>query len=247
MVLTLLTLLAFQPTFEVASVKPTPPETRIIGDLVSNPGGRVLGTRCNLELLLEEALSVERFQIARGPGWVNSDFFDIDARPPASAESSQRSAKRARLNDEQKQMLLALLVERFQLKYHRETRQGPVYFLVRTNKKLKLEEAKDKDDGAKPWVGSPNNGMIRGDGIAGKSISMTGMASRLSGYLERPVIDHTGLEGDFDFKFEHVPDEHPDVVSSILLSVQQLGLKLESGKGPVETIVIDRAEKPSWN
>jgi uncharacterized protein (TIGR03435 family) len=248
MVLTLLALLAFQPTFEVASVKPTPPETRIIGDLVSNPGGRVLGTRCNLELLLEDAFSVERFQIAGGPGWMNSDFFDIDARPPASAESSQRSAKRARLNDEQKQMLLALLVERFQLKYHRETRQGPVYFLVRTNKKLKLEEAKDEDRDAWPWVGSPNSGMIRSDGIAGLNVSMPQMAARLSRYMERPVIDHTGLEGTFDFKFEYAPDEpRPDVVSSILFSVQQLGLKLESGKGPVKTIVIDRVEKLAAN
>jgi uncharacterized protein (TIGR03435 family) len=248
MVLILFSLLAFQPAFEVASVKATPPETRIVGDLVSNSGGRVLATRCNLELLLEEAFSAEKFQISGGPGWIHSDYFDIDARPPASSKSSKTLARRARINDEQKQMLLALLVERFQLKYHRETRQGPVYFLVRTNKKLKLEEAKNKDKDAWPWVGSPNDGAIRGDGIAGVSISMAGMASRLSAYLERPVLDRTGLEGTFDFKFEYVPDDpNPDVASSILFSVQELGLKLESGKGPVETIVIDHAEKPTGN
>ena len=145
-------------------------------------------------------------------------------------------------------MLLALLIDRFQLKYHRETRQGQVYFLVRTNRPLKLEDAKIKGPDAWPWVGSPNNGMIRGDGIAGVSISMRLMASRLSGYLGRPVIDHTGLDGTYDFKFEYTPMEpNPDVVSSILFSVQQIGLKLESGKGPVETIVIDHAEKPSGN
>jgi uncharacterized protein (TIGR03435 family) len=244
MVLILLSLLAFQ-TFEVATVKPTPPEVRIIGDLVSMPGGRVLATRCQLEYLLQVALSVERFQIA---GTLPQEQFDIDARPPASSDSSKRTGRRVALNDEQKQMLLALLVDRFQLKYHRDTRQGPVYFLVRTNKKLKMEEAKNKGPDASPWVGSPNDGMIRGDGIAGVSISMALMASRLSGYLERPVLDRTGLEGTYDFKFEYTPDEaQPDVVSSILFSVQQLGLKLESGKGPAETIVVDRVERLSGN
>jgi uncharacterized protein (TIGR03435 family) len=248
-VLILLALLAFQqPAFEVASVKPTPPETRIIGDLVSNPGGRVLATRCTLEYLLEEALRVERFQLTGGPGWLGKDYFDVDARPPASSKSSKASGRRTQLNDEQRQMLLALLVERFQLKYHRETRQGPVYLLVRTDKKLKLEEAKDKDRDDWPWVGSPSDGMIRGDGIAGRNISMPVLASRLGGYMERPVLDRSGLVGTFDFEFKIPLDEaRPDVVSSTLFSIQQLGLKLESAKGPVETVVIDHVEKPSEN
>jgi len=246
MVLILFTLLAFQPAFEVATVKPTPPEVRILGDLVSNPGGRVVAIHCTLDLLVREALGVEGSQRLGGPAWIGGDPWDVDARPPAGSETSKLTGKRAHLNEEQKKMLLTLLQDRFQLKYHRETRQGQVYFLVRTNKKLTLEEPKNKDNDH-PWVGSPNNGAIRADGIAGKNISMALMASRLSGYLGRPVIDHTGLAGTFDFKFEYTPDEHPDVVSSILFSVQQLGLKLEAGKGPVETIVIDSAEKPSAN
>jgi len=139
-------------------------------------------------------------------------------------------------------MLLALLVERFQLKYHRETKQGPVYLLVRTNKKLRLQDLKDRD--SRPWVGSPNNGMIKGDGIAGTNISMPLFATRLSRYLERPVFDRTGVEGAFDFRMEAASDgQHPDVVSSILMVVQDLGLRLESSKGPVETIVPDRVER----
>jgi uncharacterized protein (TIGR03435 family) len=209
-----------QPAFEVASVKPTPPETRIIGDLVSNPGGRVQATRCTLEQLLEEALHLERFQVTGGPAWISKDQFDIGARPPASSKSSKTLGRRSQLNDEQRQMLLALLVERFHLKYHREARQGSVYLLVRADKKLKLEEAKDKENDDRPWVGSPNNGVIRGDGIAGRNISMPVLASRLSGYMERPVLDRTGLEGTFDFKFEYVSDEvSPDVASSILFSI----------------------------
>ena len=208
----------------------------------------MLATRCTVEYLLEEALRVERFQLSGGPGWLSKDYFDVDARPPASSKSSKASGKRAQLKDEQRQMLLALLIERFQLKYHRETRQGPVYLLVRTDKKLKLEEAKDKDRDDWPWVGSPNNGMIRGDGIAGRNISMPVLASRLSGYMERPVLDRSGLVGTFDFEFKIPLDEaRPDAVSSILFCVQQLGLKLEAAKGPVETVVIDHVEKLSVN
>jgi uncharacterized protein (TIGR03435 family) len=132
------------------------------------------------------------------------------------------------------------------LKSHRETREGPVYILVRNKKELKLQSAKNKDD--RPWVGGIPNGMITGNGIAGINISMPLLATRLSRYLERPVLDQTGLQGSFDFKFEYASDDpHPDVVSSILTSIQALGLKLESSKGPVETIVIDHAERPSAN
>jgi uncharacterized protein (TIGR03435 family) len=135
MVLTLFTLLAFQPAFEVASVKPTSPETRIIGDLVSNPGGRVVAIHRTLDFLVREALGVERFQTAGDSGWIGENAWDIDARPSANSEASKRTGKRSQLNEEQRQMLLALLNDRFQLKYHRETRQGQVYFLVRTSKK----------------------------------------------------------------------------------------------------------------
>ena len=66
--------------------------------------------------------------------------------------------------------------------------------------------------------------------------------------LDRPVLDQTGLKGSYDFKFEYAPDDpRPDIISSIFASVQGIGLKLEAAKGPVETIVIDHAEKPSAN
>ena len=76
------------------------------------------------------------------------------------------------------------------------------------------------------------------------------LAIRLSPYLGRPVLDQTGLEGSFDFKSEYpLPsdDQRPDVVASIITSIQGIGLKLQAAKGPVETIVIDQAEKPSAN
>ena len=143
-------------------------------------------------------------------------------------------------------MLLTLLVDRFQLKYHRETKDGPIYLLVKGQNKSKLQDSKDKNEF--PWVGSPHNGMIRGDGIAGMNISMALLATRLSRYLARPVVNQTGLEGSFDFNFEYSSDDqHPDVISSIITSIQGIGLKLQAAKGPLETIVIDHAEKASAN
>jgi uncharacterized protein (TIGR03435 family) len=143
-------------------------------------------------------------------------------------------------------MLQTLLADRFQLKFHRETKERPIYLLAKRNKAVKLQDAKDKNE--YPWAGSVGGGAISGDGLAGTNISMAQLAKRLSQSLGHLVLDQTGLTGSFDFRFEyHSDDPHPDQISSIITSVQGIGLKLESSKGPVETIVIDRAEKPSEN
>jgi uncharacterized protein (TIGR03435 family) len=248
MVLILFSLLVFQPSFEVASVKPSPPQEREIGGFYTYPGGRITAKGATLDYLIQQAFDVQGFQISGGPDWIHHDRFNIDARPPASSRSSKTnpSSPKTPPNEEQRQMLQALLIDRFGLKYRRDDLQGPVYFLVRTNKKLRLEEANDKD--AFPWAGGPAGGMIMGDGIAGTNITMPQFATRLSRYLERPVQDRTGLEGPYDFKFSYKADDpEPDVASSILMSVQELGLKLESGKGPVATIVIEHVEKLAAN
>jgi uncharacterized protein (TIGR03435 family) len=143
-------------------------------------------------------------------------------------------------------MLQALLEDRFGLKYSKETREGPVYLLVRGKGPLRLEAAKDKY--AYPWSGGLRGGMITGDGMAGINESMSDLAWRLSRYLEHPVIDRTGIGGSFDSRVEYRSDEpRPDIVALILSCTQELGLKLEGARGPVETIVIERAEKPSAN
>jgi uncharacterized protein (TIGR03435 family) len=142
MVLMLFTLLAFQPAFEVASVKPTVHRAMAVGTVRTFPGGRVTIEGSPLEHLVEVALDVQRFQVTGGQDWMNVEGFDIEAKPPADSESGRSKNVGTVLSEEQRQMLLTLLVERFQLQYHRETRQGPVYFLVRTNKKLKMEETR---------------------------------------------------------------------------------------------------------
>jgi uncharacterized protein (TIGR03435 family) len=235
------------PAFEVATVKPAGPTKRACG-MYTFPGGRLTTENCPLQYVIEQAFGVQSFQISGAPSWTREVSFDIDARPPASSKSSQATPSNSKLppNDEQRRMLQALLAERFRLKYHRETKEGPVYSLTRGKKEAKLQEPKNKND--YPWAGSAGGGMPFANGIAGINISTAQLAKRLSVPLGRPVIDQTRIEGSFDFKFEYVPDDpNSDVITSILTSIQGLGLKLESLKGPVETIVVDHVERPSEN
>ena len=143
-------------------------------------------------------------------------------------------------------MLQTLLIDRFHLKLHRETREGPVYLLTRGSKPLKLQPTKDPKD--YPWAGSLGGGGFDGGGMRGANITMPQLAERLGLRLERPVIDQTNLTGAYDFRIEYAAEsERPDLTASIITSLRNLGLKLEAGKGPIETIVIDHAEKPAAN
>jgi uncharacterized protein (TIGR03435 family) len=179
---------------------------------------------------------------------MHTDRYEIDARVPASSSSSKAnpSVPNAPMTTEQRAMLATLLADRFQLRFHRETKTGAVYFLMKGKKPLQLRTPKTVTDF--PWVGSPNNGDVRGDGIGGSSVSMPILAFELSRYMGRPVLDRTGIKGLYDFEYRYVSDDpHPNVISTIITSVDELGLKLKSDKGPVDTIVIDQAEKPSPN
>jgi uncharacterized protein (TIGR03435 family) len=234
------------PEFEVASVKPG--ATREVGGARTYPGGRVEFRGCQLHYLIQLAFDVQDFQVTGGPTWMDSDRYDIDAKPPASSKSSQSRPPYAKapMNEEQRQMLQSLLADRFHLKYHRESREGPVYLLVKTNKPLKLMEPEEKN--AYPWSDSPDGGMITGNGLAGHNENMPDLARRLSPYLGRPVLDRTGLSGSYNFRTDYRSEgERPDVVAMIFTCLQDIGLKLEASRGPIETIAIDYAERPSAN
>lgn len=232
------------PQFETATVKPPGPKDRFIA-LFNYPGGRIQITNYSLEQLLEEALRVQPFQISGAPEWVGSERFMIEAKPPASSRLSTftPSNREAPLVDEQRQMLLALLIDRFALKFHRESREGPVYLLVKgKNPKLNPTQHPDGRMFLAGVLGGP-----KGDVTAGNA-TMDFIASQLSSSLARPVLDRTGLTGAFDFKLEHVydPDER-DLVAIARRTVHDLDLKLENARAPVETIFIDHVEKPSAN
>jgi len=240
------------PQFDVATIKPFGKSG--MSGVLTYPGGRVVAGRMNLRMLLMFACGVQSFQIVGGPGWADADYFNLEAKPPDSSPSAQLNPLNPKLpmNDEQRQMLLALLIDRFQLKLHIESREGPVYLLERGVGDLKLDPPKDLT--APPWVGGLEGGAITwGTGVAGQNVSMPLLADRLSPYFKRPVIDKTAITGSFDFKFRThdldptVPVTGDDVISSIFTSIRGIGLKLVPAKAPIEFIVIDHAEQPSPN
>ena len=256
------------PQFEVASIKPAAPDQR--GTFIRDaPGGRLNINNMSLKEMIVLAWKIQPFQISGGPAWFDSDHFDITAK----SESSPKQ-------DDMARMLQALLMDRFQLMLHRETKELPIYALVLAKKdgKLgpKLIESKAGScaqfDPAKPppppEPGKPPTlgcgGMMMGpDRVTAASVGIAELTPVLSRILGRTVADKTGLTGKFDISMEWAPDPSQAVQfapdgprpaprdatgPSIFTALQeQLGLKLESQKGPVEIFVIDRVEKPSDN
>jgi uncharacterized protein (TIGR03435 family) len=236
----------FAQEFEVASVKPSTPLERDI-TLATYPGGRIIVRNFTLKQLMKQAYGVERFQITGGPSWLDTDRYSIEAKPPASSESSRFSPASPKTPPppEELRMLQSLLVARFQLKFHRETKDASILALVVTGKGPNLEPPKNRDD--RPLVMSGFDGDINGPRlyyIAGQNATMPLLAQRLAQMLKRPVRDETALAGNFDFKFNYEQDETD---SGLVTAIQKLGLKLESRKAPVEHLVVDHAEKPSAN
>jgi len=217
------------PEFEAASIKPSPPGpnntlTRF------DPGGRFTASGAPLKALMQLAYGVKDFQISGGPGWTESERYDVLAK---AAEGTNPSQEQLKL------MIQALLVERFHLKIHRETRDPTIYSLVVGKGGQKLQAS----------AGASVPGMSMGPGqLTGKKITMKMLAGMLEQQLDRVVADNTGIQGDFDVKLEWAKDQTADAGASIFTTIQeQLGLRLESQKGPVEVLVIEGAEKASAN
>lgn len=235
------------PEFEVATIKPSNPLAGIIG-VLTYPGGKVTVGHSTTVMLMAYAFDVQQSQILGAPSWARNDQYDIAAIPPAPSNSSSANPRSLKfpLTGEQRQMLQALLIDRYQLKFHIANRTGTVYRLILGRAKLRLQPPDHTD--RPPWVGSPGGGAIHGSGVAGANISMPLLSSRLSRYLLHPVLDETGLKGTYDFEYRYSNDNsRDDLVPSILTSLRAIGLDLKAGKGPIETIVIDHIEKPSAN
>jgi uncharacterized protein (TIGR03435 family) len=236
-----------QPSFEVASIKPSAPDDRIIG-MFTNPGGRITVTLYTLKMLIHDAYGVQDFQISGGPRWTETDRYNLIAQPSASSASAKLTTPNPKLPPppEELRMLQNLLADRFKLKFHRETKEGPVYDLIVAGKGPKLKPAKSADDF--PVVGYGRTGRADSpDFMMGENASMQRLATRLSTEFARPVIDRTGLPGTFDFRFEYTKDSSQPGPSLMQVIQDDLGLKLVPARGPVETFVIDSAEKPSGN
>jgi uncharacterized protein (TIGR03435 family) len=215
-------------SFEVASVKPVnPPAGPNVVSLIINHG-RLNIEAAELRQIVGLAYAVQRIRVLGGPGWADSDQFDIAAK----AESADAT------RDEIRNMLQTLLAERFKLVVHREARELPAYSLVlaRSGSKLKAA-APDRKSGMADTVGPSGERQT-----VFEASSLRVLVNMLANTLGSPVVDMTGLDELYDYTFEW-----PDAGSSLFASVDQLGLKLEAKKAPVEVLVMDRAEHPSAN
>jgi uncharacterized protein (TIGR03435 family) len=232
---TLVSLCAFaqKAAFEVASIKPGNPDSRLLRSTIT-PGGNLRAENVTLRTLIEDAYRMKPFQLSGGPRWIDQDRFEVIAKADGSATADQ-----VRL------MLQALLQDRFQLVLRRESKEGTISYLVVKNQP-KLSPSKEST--RQQFTTAPQrDGTV--NHVSFKGTSMVGLADMLSRQLGHMVEDRTGLNGTFDFEFDASRDEtEPNpFIAPWAPSLGQIGLKLETTKGPGEFFVIERAEKPSEN
>jgi uncharacterized protein (TIGR03435 family) len=249
-------------TFEVASIKATEPGNRVGGALMMLPERLVVRNQ-TLHALISTAYQMETFRIMGGPAWTTSDRFDI------SATTGHRVTI-----DESRQMLRALLEERFKLETHRDTHDARIYVLTFAHDDHKLgpdlkpttldcatilAERRQNGTGMPPPTPSnprPICGASVGNGFHAHGIEIASFAQTLGMLMRETVVDETGLTGwwDFDLEMSYSGFSGPPVggadspanTPSIFTALQeQLGLKLETKKGPVDVLVIDHVEKPT--
>jgi uncharacterized protein (TIGR03435 family) len=273
---------AESPTFEVASVKPaSPPAGRGMRYMQGGPGssdpGRVKYTNMPIKTLILIAWDIKDFQLV-GPGWLDSQNFDIEAKVPAGATK-----------DQAKVMLQNLLIERFHLTVHHESKEMKVDELLVGKSGPKLKESAEDPNTAAPPIGPPPGPpktnaqgfpqldrpgmmvmmrMTNGNPVAhmvARAQPVSRLVNMLGFEMKHPVVDKTGLTGNYDFTLEYTPEglpggmmmgpppgaspangmteaKDPGIAIAAALQ-QQLGLRLESTKAPVDILVIDQVDK----
>jgi len=248
--------------FDVATIKPNNSGADTSFNRIM-PGGRLSAENAPLRALIASAYNVRFSQLSGGPSWLDSAHYDIEARGQLKPG--------IKVADQISLMLQALLVDRFRLKIHREPKEMPIYVLTVAKTGPKLEASQgapclDPLGGQEPRIADLASGRIRPCGgfsnapgqMLGSRVTMAKFAATLSSTLSRTVVDKTGLTGTYDLALKWLPDDSstplaPDAPApaipedrgpSIFTALQeQLGLRLESQKGPVETLVIDSVEK----
>ena len=229
-------------TIEVASIKPS--HDAMADSNLDSVRGRLTATNITVRELIRLAYGVRDYQITQAPKWLASDRFDIAAKSVTNSHTLENL----------RSLVRELLADRFKLTIHREAKQMSVYLLVvaRDGPRLKPHD----DAGPKPRGGCGR--------LVGRRVTLDAIAAILSRQVEHEVFNRTGLSGEYDFQLDFTPDSGPCRVASDSLGgspasdpsglpplfaavQQQLGLKLESSRGPVELLVIDRVEKPSEN
>jgi uncharacterized protein (TIGR03435 family) len=242
-----------KPQFEVATVRPNN-SGEANASIRIQPGGRLTATNQTLRNLIRNAFNVQPYQLVGGPDWMDSDRYDIVAKI-ADADLDEKGMAPA------PQFMLrvqSLLEDRFKMAARWETREMPVYAMVlamegKLGPKLKPHAGNcDRAGGGPPPPGSPpmncgtrTNMTPASATVSGSGISMQTFARNLAGATGRNVLDKTGLAGSYDLELEFTPDQSADNTGPSLFTAmqEQLGLKLDSQRAPVEVIVIDKLEK----
>ena len=222
-----------QPAFDVVSIH------RNIrgGDATTDiTPGRLTMHNASLRTLIRTGYDIQNFQFAGGPSWLDSDTYDISAVTSDHADLSR---------DQYRALVRTMLADRFHLKTHWETRQGDVYALVVAKGGPRLKPATDP---AKEPALNTNISAHLGR-IVAVNVPVLYLSTVLSNKLNHPVIDKTGLPDKYDWTLVWDPDPNPESTEpSIFTAVQeQLGLKLDAQKGPVQMLVIDSVARPSEN
>jgi uncharacterized protein (TIGR03435 family) len=248
------------PTFEVASIKPHKPDD-VMFSLSFQPGGRLTMT-ADLRMLIRTAYQIEDFEISGGPNWYNADQFDIVAKAEHSPPQEQMRL-----------MLRTLLADRFKLTVHHESWELPIYALVLATSDGRLGPtlsrgtvdhcasvilARGEPLPALPQPGDPCGGRPVPGYMTGGGMTMLMLANNLTTWVNRIVLDQTGLIGNFDFYLAWTPEHYwpqqrpaglppidPNGPSIFTAVQEQLGLKLESTKAPFDVLIIDHVEQPT--
>jgi uncharacterized protein (TIGR03435 family) len=247
-----------RPQFEVASVKPNTSGSFSSRSSTDGDSGYFRVVNATLKSLILSAYRLFDFQLVGGPDWITTARFDIEAKVDRAALPLPRTTPGE--PDVMSLMVQSLLEERFQVKTHRETRELPVFTLtvVKNGTTLTRTVEGSPGPGGLKAGSSRSSTTAAGTEMSGSGITIARLTNMLSGPAGRPIIDKTNLTGQYDLTLKFAPVQNVTVgggdpstepiAPSLFTALQeQLGLKLESAKGPVEVLVIDSVSKPSEN
>lgn len=228
---------AAEPSYEVATIKPSDPAGESSG--FQTRGRRVIVLNETLDSMLVFAYGLQKKQVIGGPAWFETDHYDISGVPDLDGEPNLKQFQG---------MLRKLLTDRFHLQFHREQREMSIYALRVEKGMPKLVKSKSDPESMPDQTG--NGGSVNDWRFTNNS--MENFASFLQFILDRPVIDQTTLTGKYDFRLKWASDAlkagDTEGVPGLLTAMpEQIGVKLEATKGPAEALVVDRVERPSAN
>ncbi|HEV2711071.1 MAG TPA: TIGR03435 family protein [Edaphobacter sp.] len=250
-------------TFDVASIRESPAaDSYMVGGFFLAHSSSLHVTNFDMMNLLSTAYGIRWDQISGLPNW--REMFNIQAKSGSAADERLAALSKAQETLEQQHMMQVLLADRFKLKAHWETRESLAYDLVLSKDGPKMAAAKGELPSAeerKAWSDHPIPPLYqRGDSRVGfdyvaHGCSMDDIVQMLAMQFGHPVLDKTGLTGKYDFILRYHDTQlsdrkadDMDPIPTLDIAIQdQLGLKLKSTKGPVQTLVIDHIEKPSAN